>query len=82
MPYFYEHTNGTIHRKPDCVVDDGGGPCKYFDSPFCKRWWWEPDYPGNSIDRNGEVRDAALRNSGVVETGAVDSDCATPGRTS
>ena len=41
MPYFYEHTNGEIIKKPDIVVDMDGGPDIYFDSPFVKRWWWE-----------------------------------------
>lgn len=37
--YYYEHTNGTIHWKPFNVVDMGGGPGVYFDSPFVHRWW-------------------------------------------
>jgi len=43
MPYFYQHTNGSIIEKPDRVVDFGGGPSLYFDSPFVRDWWWEPD---------------------------------------
>ena len=41
--YFYEHANGTIIKKPDFVVETGGGPYDYFDSPFVKRWWHETD---------------------------------------
>lgn len=37
--FFYEHTDGSVHRKPFRVVDMGGGPLDYFDSPFVKRWW-------------------------------------------
>ncbi len=37
--YYYEHTNGEIHYKPFIVVDTGGGPEVYFDSPYCKQWW-------------------------------------------
>ena len=39
--YYYEHIDGTIHKKPTIVVDMGGGPYVYFDSPFVKRWWKE-----------------------------------------
>lgn len=39
--YFYEHENGTIIRKPAIVVESGGDPAEYFDSPFVKRWWME-----------------------------------------
>ena len=41
--YYYEHTDGLVHQKPDRVVEMGGGPGDYFDSPFCKRWWHEDD---------------------------------------
>lgn len=37
--YYYEHVNGTIHTKPDIVVDMGGGPGEYFAGPFVKKWW-------------------------------------------
>jgi hypothetical protein len=37
--YYYQHTNGTIHKKSDFVVDTGGGPNEYFQSPFVKKWW-------------------------------------------
>ena len=37
--YRYEHTNGEIITKPALVVEMGGGPFVYFDSPFVKRWW-------------------------------------------
>jgi hypothetical protein len=37
--YRYEHTNGKIITKPASVVEMGGGPFVYFDSPFVKRWW-------------------------------------------
>ena len=37
--YFYEHTNGTIHQKPDYVVDTIGVD-EYFNSPFVRDWWW------------------------------------------
>jgi hypothetical protein len=39
--YIYEHVDGTLHRKPFIVVDMGGGPIEYFDSPFVKDWWIE-----------------------------------------
>ncbi len=47
MPYCYEHVDGTIHHKPDIVVDSAGGPAEYFAGPFVKRWWYEapPDEP-------------------------------------
>ena len=48
--YFYEHVDGTIHRKPDLVVEMGGGPHEYFDSPFVKRWWHEPQQTGRRED--------------------------------
>lgn len=41
--YVYEHVNGTIHRKPALVVDSGGGPWEYFNSPFVKKWWREKE---------------------------------------
>lgn len=41
--YYYEHENGAIINKPDIVVDMGGGPADFFDSPLVKRWWHEPD---------------------------------------
>jgi len=37
--YYYEHINGVVKWKPEFVVDMGGGPEVYFDSPFSKRWW-------------------------------------------
>lgn len=37
--YYYEHINGSIIWKSLWVVDMGGGPQVYFDSPFVKRWW-------------------------------------------
>lgn len=37
--YYYEHTDGSIHWKPDRVVEMGGGPYEYFQGPFVKRWW-------------------------------------------
>jgi len=40
--YYYEHTNGEIIRKPDCVVD-GVGSEAYFNSPFVLRYWHEDD---------------------------------------
>lgn len=40
--YYYEHINGTVIQKPDMVVDIGGGADEYFDSPFVKRWWYQP----------------------------------------
>jgi hypothetical protein len=43
MPYFYEHTNGTIIEKPDIVVDRGGGPYVYFEGPFVVKWWHESE---------------------------------------
>lgn len=39
--YKYLHTNGTIITKPAMVVDYGGGPYEYFDSPFVQKWWYE-----------------------------------------
>jgi hypothetical protein len=41
--YLYRHTDGSLHRKPALVVDSGGGPGEYFDSPFVKHWWREGD---------------------------------------
>lgn len=37
--YYYEHVNGGVIWKPLWIVDMGGGPQVYFDSPFVKRWW-------------------------------------------
>lgn len=48
MAYFYEHINGTVHRKPDVVVDMGGGPREYFSGPFVKRWWHEDETKGTT----------------------------------
>lgn len=42
MPYFYEHTSGSIIEKPARVVDPVGA-FDYFDSPFVKSWWFESD---------------------------------------
>ena len=42
--YYYEHENGKILSIPDFVVG-ASGPASYFDSPFVKRWWHEPDTP-------------------------------------
>ena len=41
--YFYEHKNGTVHSKPDRVMEMADGPFVYFESSFVKRWWYEPD---------------------------------------
>ena len=38
MKYFYIHTNGVRFEKPALVVEMGGGPHVYFDSPFVKQW--------------------------------------------
>jgi hypothetical protein len=38
--YWYIHTDGSIHFKPERVVDMGGGPGEYFTGPFVKRWWY------------------------------------------
>lgn len=43
--YFYEHVSGSIHMFPEIVVDLSGGPDKYFDSPYIKRWWKEERKP-------------------------------------
>lgn len=43
--YLYEHTDGSILRKPAVVVDMSGGPEDYFDSPFVKRWWRDSEEP-------------------------------------
>lgn len=43
MSYFYEHSNGQIIRKPDIVVEMGGGAPAYFTGPFVKSWWVESD---------------------------------------
>lgn len=53
--YYYEHVNGTFHRKPAFVVEAAGGPEHYFDSPFVKRWWTEEepdDGPANEGERD------------------------------
>jgi len=36
--YEYIHINGETIRKPQFVVDSGGGPEVYFDSPFVMSW--------------------------------------------
>lgn len=41
--FFYEHADGSVHRKPALVVEMGGGPAEYFNSPFVKRWWQGED---------------------------------------
>ena len=38
--YWYRHTGGGLTRKQQIVVDMGGGPSKYFNSPFVKHWWF------------------------------------------
>lgn len=38
--YIYIHTNGMPHIKPDGVVEMGGGPDVFFDSPFVERWYY------------------------------------------
>lgn len=43
MPYFYLHSEGAVIEKPDRVVNFGGGPHDYFNSPFCRAWWHESD---------------------------------------
>ncbi|WP_373054317.1 hypothetical protein [Thioalkalivibrio sp.] len=55
--YFYEHVNGTIHRKPAIVVEMGGGPHEYFDSPNVKRWWREQEattHPATRSESDGK----------------------------
>lgn len=48
--YKYEHVNGSIISKPAMIIDYyDGGPREYFDSPFVKRWWYEPS-PDDEID--------------------------------
>lgn len=47
--YYYKHINGTIHKKPDIVVDMGGGPNSYFKSPFVQRWWYEDNNNENQL---------------------------------
>jgi len=37
--YYYLHTNGEVIYKPFIVVDMGGGPNDYFNSPFVVKWW-------------------------------------------
>lgn len=52
--YFYEHVNGEVIRKPAILVDGGGGPDEYFNSPFVKRWWsegGEPEASASIFDR-------------------------------
>lgn len=39
MAYIYLHTNGSLHYKRNIVVDSGGGPNRFFDSPLVQRWW-------------------------------------------
>lgn len=48
--YWYEHVSGEIIRKPAIVIDMGGGPKEYFDSPFVKRWGTEEDDPDREAD--------------------------------
>jgi hypothetical protein len=42
MPYFYEHSNGSIIEKPTIVVKSVG-PWEYFSGPFVRSWWFEND---------------------------------------
>lgn len=46
MPYFYEHTNGSIIEKPQIVAQMGGGSHEYFDSPFVVKWWFIAEKDG------------------------------------
>jgi hypothetical protein len=43
MPYFYQHSEGSIIEKPAVVVHAAGGPGDYFTGPFVKAWWFESD---------------------------------------
>jgi hypothetical protein len=43
MPYFYQHSNGSIIEKPAVVVEAAGGPGEYFSGPFVRDWWQEND---------------------------------------
>jgi len=52
--YYYKHVNGTVIGKPDYVVDTGGGPHCYFESPFCVHWWHEENAP------TAEVKDQMI----------------------
>ena len=47
--YFYEHVNGEIIRRPAIVVEMGGGPGDYFNSPFVRKWWREGDQPPKNV---------------------------------
>ncbi len=62
MTYFYEHSNGEVIRKPDIVVDMGGGPADYFDSPMVKRWWHEPD--AKTVPQDPSVAEQRLARRG------------------
>ena len=62
--YFYEHENGTVQKKPDRVVDMGGGPSEYFDSPFVKKWWWK-EGPNPFADTSDAEREWNLSDEGV-----------------
>ena len=37
--YYYQHIDGTVHYKPFIVVEMGGGPIDYFNSPFVLKYW-------------------------------------------
>lgn len=49
--YWYRHTNGTLHRKVEFVVEASGGPGEYFNSPFVAHWWYgtPEDEPGRPM---------------------------------
>lgn len=54
--YYYIHQNGELIRKVGHVVDSGGGPFEYFDSPFVTRWFKGDNVPADIMSK---IRDRA-----------------------
>lgn len=59
--YYYEHTNGEIIFKPKIVVDMGGGPSEYFNSPFVKKWWEVKDQNIKEQDESNGADDSPTK---------------------
>ena len=38
--YYYRHINGEVISKSKLVVEYGGGPVVYFNSPYVVEWWY------------------------------------------
>ena len=57
MTYYYKHTNGEVIAKPDIVVDMGGGPHMYFNSPFVENWWYNQLAPDELLMQEKEINE-------------------------